>query len=310
MARKRMIDPSFWTDEKLGTCEPLARLLFAGLISQADDEGRLPGHPALIRSQIFPYDISISIEMIVGWLEQLESKKMIIRYEIDGQSYIAIRNFLKYQMINRPTPSKIPAPPDDSMSDKTIRSNESKKCDEDSLNTHEQLNEDSLNTHSEKNRKEKNRKEDEENARTRASEKPSSLSSSSVIPFDQGFAEVCKTFEREGFGFLSPIARDELSALYEEFGAEWVLNAMRESVTRGKRTISFIRGILLNWRNEGGMRCSGYRRKESDTRDKPKKETVIKTDPFLLKYGGVKRAEIPLSEVQAQIQKMIDEHAS
>ena len=55
-----MIDPGFWIDEKLGTISPLARLLFMGLISNSDDEGRLPGHPALIKSQVFPYDADIT----------------------------------------------------------------------------------------------------------------------------------------------------------------------------------------------------------------------------------------------------------
>ena len=34
-----MIDPNFWTDEKLGECSIQERLLFMGLISNADDEG-------------------------------------------------------------------------------------------------------------------------------------------------------------------------------------------------------------------------------------------------------------------------------
>ena len=112
MARKRMIDPNFWTDEKLGTCEPLARYTFMGLISQADDAGRLNGHPALIKSQVFPYDSDIMPDQVNGWLNQLEQKGLIRRYEVDGQSYICIPKFLKHQKINRPSESKLPAPPE------------------------------------------------------------------------------------------------------------------------------------------------------------------------------------------------------
>ncbi|PRX39551.1 hypothetical protein CLV97_1234 [Planifilum fimeticola] len=112
MARKRMIDPNFWTDEKLGTCAPLARYTFMGLISQADDAGRLNGHPALIKSQVFPYDYDITPDHVTAWLNQLEQKGLIRRYEVDGQSYICIPKFLKHQKINRPSESKLPAPPD------------------------------------------------------------------------------------------------------------------------------------------------------------------------------------------------------
>lgn len=111
MARKRMIDPSFWEDEKLGTLEPTARLLFMGLISQADDDGRLKGHPSLLRSLIFPYDESITIAHIESWLILLADKErsLIARYEVDNQKYIWVRNFKKHQTINKPQKSKLPS---------------------------------------------------------------------------------------------------------------------------------------------------------------------------------------------------------
>ena len=56
MARKRMLDPNFWTDEKLGECSRDERLLFMGLISSADDEGYGRANPKLLKSLIFPYD--------------------------------------------------------------------------------------------------------------------------------------------------------------------------------------------------------------------------------------------------------------
>lgn len=119
-----MIDPSFWEDEKLGSCEPIARLLFMGLISQADDEGRLKGHPSLIRSTVFPYDDLITNEIIEGWLEKLASHKLIIRYEIDTQKYILIKNFKKHQTINKPQKSKLPDIPEDYGIDTVVVSEE------------------------------------------------------------------------------------------------------------------------------------------------------------------------------------------
>lgn len=111
MARKRMIDPSIWSDEKLGLLSPLHRLLFIGLFSNADDEGRLPGHPNYIKSLIFPYDNDITPQNVEAMLNDLNRKGFILTYMVNGQRYIQVVNFLKYQKINRPTPSKIPPPP-------------------------------------------------------------------------------------------------------------------------------------------------------------------------------------------------------
>lgn len=153
MARKRMIDPSIWSDEKLGLLTPLHRLLFIGLFSNADDEGRLPGHPNYIKSLIFPYDNDITPQNVETMLNDLNSKGLILTYMVNGQRYIQVVNFLKYQKINRPTPSKIPPPPvETTVKNATTCFSESSLNThgvviEHSLNTHGIINEDSVNTH-------------------------------------------------------------------------------------------------------------------------------------------------------------------
>lgn len=128
MARKRMIDPSFWTDEKLGECSVYERMLFMGLISNADDEGRGRASAKLIKATIFPYD-DITADEVESCLLKLGNYGMLQLYTVNGQRYYALKNFLKYQLINRPTKSNFP-PPDISLT-------------EDSLNTHGGLTEDS-----------------------------------------------------------------------------------------------------------------------------------------------------------------------
>jgi hypothetical protein len=54
--RIRTIKPEMWADEKVGQLSRDARLLFVGLITMADDEGRLRGCPAAILGHVFPYD--------------------------------------------------------------------------------------------------------------------------------------------------------------------------------------------------------------------------------------------------------------
>ena len=107
MARKRMIDPSFWTDEKLGECTIQERLLFMGLISNADDEGYGRANPKLLKSLIFPYD-DLRASDLEKWLSHLGGLHIVVLYEYNGQTYYNLPNFLKHQTINKPTATSFP----------------------------------------------------------------------------------------------------------------------------------------------------------------------------------------------------------
>ncbi len=141
MARKRMIDPSFWTDEKLGDCSIQERMLFMGLISNADDEGYGRANPKLLKSLIFPYD-DFKVSDIEKWINTLGKLKIVILYEYEGQKYYNLPNFLKHQTINRPTQTTFP----------TLNLENITLLTEDSLSAHTQLS---------AKRKEEKRKEEE-----------------------------------------------------------------------------------------------------------------------------------------------------
>lgn len=111
MARIRTIKPEYWSDERMATVSLEARLLFLGLFNLSDDEGRLRGHPALIRGALFPYD-DLTVAQVDGWLAELESAGRIQRYRVDGEAYVWVRNFAKHQKIDHAAPSKLPAPPE------------------------------------------------------------------------------------------------------------------------------------------------------------------------------------------------------
>lgn len=107
MARKRMIDPSFWTDEKLGECSKDERLLFMGLISNADDEGYGRANPKLLKSLIFPYD-DLRASDLEKWLSHLGGLNIVVLYKHKEQTYYYLPNFLKHQTINKPTGTSFP----------------------------------------------------------------------------------------------------------------------------------------------------------------------------------------------------------
>lgn len=107
MARIRTIKPEFFTDEKLVEVSFAARLLFQGLWVFGDDEGRTPYSPRRIKMQIFPGD-DVDIDKLLGELLRIG---VVHRYAAsDGAEYLEVKNFSKHQRINKPTPSRIPAP--------------------------------------------------------------------------------------------------------------------------------------------------------------------------------------------------------
>lgn len=114
MARKRMIDPEFWKDEKLGECSRDERLLFMGLISNADDEGKGRASVKLLKSEIFPYDEDIKFKDMEKMMSNLMEKKFIIIYVIDSQHFYYLPKFSRHQVINKPTKSKLPELPENS----------------------------------------------------------------------------------------------------------------------------------------------------------------------------------------------------
>lgn len=116
MPRIRTIKPEFWADEKVSQLPRDARLLFIGLFNFADDEGRLRGNPLLIRSQIFPYDADIDSESL---LRMLAERSLVLRYEVESESFIWIRNFSRHQKIDRPSASVFPPPPQELKKDST-----------------------------------------------------------------------------------------------------------------------------------------------------------------------------------------------
>lgn len=150
MPRRRMIDPSIWSDSLVGSLSDPARILFIALISNADDEGRLEADALSLRRTAFGFR-DVTVADVEGWLAEIASTlRSVAVYQRDGRRYVELQNWLSYQTINRPTPSRIPG----------FRSEDSVSLQlqftEDSLRTHGALTEDSL-LREEKRSKEKGR---------------------------------------------------------------------------------------------------------------------------------------------------------
>ena len=113
MARTRSIKPGFFDNEILGDLPPLTRLLFIGLWTIADREGRLEDKPRRIKKILLGYD-DVDADGVDKMLQSLHDTGFIFRYSIDGNNYIQIVNFLKHQNPHiREKASEIPPPDGD-----------------------------------------------------------------------------------------------------------------------------------------------------------------------------------------------------
>ncbi len=110
MARCRNLKPSFFTNELLGEMPALIRLLFAGLWTIADREGRLQDRPKRIKTEILPYD-SLDVDAALNQLAK-GADPFIVRYAVGGSRYIQIVKFRDNQTPHHTEKaSVIPEPP-------------------------------------------------------------------------------------------------------------------------------------------------------------------------------------------------------
>lgn len=106
MARIRAIKPEFWSHPVLRKQKDSSQLLAIALLNLSDDEGYFMADCALVRAFARPFDESTRITQEalselqnIGWVE--------IRNSPTHGPIGKVVNFIKHQVINRSTPSKI-----------------------------------------------------------------------------------------------------------------------------------------------------------------------------------------------------------
>ena len=97
MARIRTIKPEFFSHELLASKSAHARLLAIGLLTMADCKGRLRWVPMQVHAQVFPWEASVKIEVLLG---ELIDAEYVVHYEVDGKQYVEICNFIKHQRLS------------------------------------------------------------------------------------------------------------------------------------------------------------------------------------------------------------------
>jgi hypothetical protein len=107
MARARNIKPGFFKNEVLVGMPYEYRLLFIGLWTIADRQGRFEDRPVRIKMEVFPGD---NVDVEAG-LQALHDKGFILRYSVEGERYCQVLAWDKHQTPHvKEAQSTIPAP--------------------------------------------------------------------------------------------------------------------------------------------------------------------------------------------------------
>jgi hypothetical protein len=111
VARIRTIKPEFFYSEQVATLPHAARLLFIGLWTLADREGRMEWSGRKVKAQLFPYDDGLEIHPLA---EALGDAGLVQFYQVDGAFYLLLPTFAKHQRPHPKEPaSALPSCPED-----------------------------------------------------------------------------------------------------------------------------------------------------------------------------------------------------
>lgn len=108
---RRMVTSELFKNEKVSELDFAGRYFFIGLITHADDDGRLKGSSKYLKGNIFPYD-DISLETITEYKKLCNSLGIIYLYVVNDIEYIYFPNWKNHQTIrsDRYKPSMLPSP--------------------------------------------------------------------------------------------------------------------------------------------------------------------------------------------------------
>ena len=111
MARKRMIDPKFWQDDKMMSLTSMHRLLFIGIWNFSDDVGIHKNSNSMLKAEVFPCD-DITVEKVGELKDELIQQQLIVPFNSEGIELFYVKNWTIYQYIQKPVPSKYTLPED------------------------------------------------------------------------------------------------------------------------------------------------------------------------------------------------------
>lgn len=115
-ARCRSLRPDLFESDAYVSMKRDPRRVLIELMCLADDEGRVQGSARHLRSQRYTEDDDLTTAQIEAWIAEVEAAGWIRRYQVGGNTIAEVIGWRDYgsptyQSIDRPKPSRLPAPP-------------------------------------------------------------------------------------------------------------------------------------------------------------------------------------------------------
>ena len=119
----RILKDSIRTSKSINALNDFQFRLWAYLITYVDDFGRGRAELDILKGFVFPRRSLVTEDDIKTALKVLAGMGLVHLYEVDGDSYLCLRNWEQHQN-RRATTSKYPAPPDDDITCKQMQADD------------------------------------------------------------------------------------------------------------------------------------------------------------------------------------------
>lgn len=108
MPRIRSLKPEHKQHRKVGPLSHFQYRLWVGLITEADDHGRVVAEPEQLRAIIFPYHPKETPPKIQAGLEHLSDLGLCRLYRVGSVQYADLPSWRDHQKVAHPAASKLP----------------------------------------------------------------------------------------------------------------------------------------------------------------------------------------------------------
>lgn len=100
--------PEHKQHRKVGMLTDRQYRLWIGMLTEADDEGRLCADPVQLRATIFPYQPRTTVQHVSEALDAVRAVGLVRVYRVGDVLYADFPSWHEHQKINRATASKLP----------------------------------------------------------------------------------------------------------------------------------------------------------------------------------------------------------
>ncbi len=110
MPRIRTIKPEALQHRKVGRLSDREFRLWVAMLTQADDEGRLVADAGQLKLIAWGYHPRVTVKHVQDALQTISDLGLVRLYDVNGTGYACFPSWRDHQRIDKPSPSRLPAP--------------------------------------------------------------------------------------------------------------------------------------------------------------------------------------------------------